>query len=139
MKTQVSCKHAGQNHITPLILQAVPFTGIFGLRIRQYGSLGPIWYVYGRSFWGLLFYCPSYRTLCRMYRPHRGGSCTSCAHIVIPVYGAIAITALYIWGIVKTATARCYTRWKWMSFIRILIINSYIKNFFLYEFTIYFF
>ena len=95
------CKHAGQNHITPLILQAVPFTGIFG---AGFGNMGR-WDLFG-MYMGVLFGGCCFIVLatglcaaCTGHTEEEVAPCTTCNSCL----WSIAILALYIWGIVKTA------------------------------------
>ena len=54
-----ACKETGHNYVTPLVLQAIPFTGIFGSGFGNIGRWDLFGMYLGVSFWRMLFHCPS--------------------------------------------------------------------------------
>jgi len=96
------CEQTGQNHITPLVLQAIPFTGIFG---AGFGNIGR-WDLFG-IYMGVLFGGCCFIVIatllfaaCTGHTEEEATGFTSCNTCL----WSIALTALYIWGIVKIAT-----------------------------------
>ena len=97
-----ACEETGKKFITPLVLQAIPFTGVFGAGFGNIGRWDLFGMYMGVLFGGCCFVALS--TACCAACTNSGESeaqsltaCTSCWY-------SIALTALYIWGIVKTAT-----------------------------------
>ena len=96
------CEETGEKFITPLVLQAVPFTGIFG---AGFGNIGR-WDLCG-MYMGVLFGGCCFIVLatglcaaCTGHTEEEAHVCTSCNTCL----WSLGLTALYIWGIVKTAT-----------------------------------
>jgi len=96
-----ACKETGHNYVTPLVLQAIPFTGIFG---SGFGNIGR-WDLFG-MYLGVLFGGCCFIVLatglcaaCTGHTEEEVAPCTTCNSCL----WSIAILALYIWGIVQTA------------------------------------
>ena len=100
------CEVAGKDFVAPLVLQAIPFTGGFG---SGWGNIGrwDIFGVYMTVVFGPLADCYALACCCVM-----GGFCAQnedrleCYHCLSSCFGclwAVAIVALWIWGIIAIA------------------------------------
>ena len=101
------CKKSGTDHVAPLVLQAIPFTGVFGSGFANMGRWD-LFGIYMAVFFGGccgIIICASLFLLCcptgEGAEKETGitcfGYCGSCLW-------AIAILSLYVIGIVMTAT-----------------------------------
>ena len=106
------CKKSGKDHLAPLILQAIPLTGVFG---SGFGNIGR-WDLFG-MYMGIVFggccfiIMASLGCVCCCNNSSEeatieedGRSCIKCASTCGICMWAVVIVVFYILGIVWTAT-----------------------------------
>lgn len=107
-----NCVKEGKPFVPAIVLQGIPFTGAFG---SGWGNIGrwDLFAVYmGTVFGGLVFIC--IMSCCIMSGGEDCKDCGLCAGYCFALLWAIAIVALWIWGIVEIANKpdAPWTNWK---------------------------